>query len=320
MSVKLDMKDKQILMLLDTDATLSYTAIAKKIRLSKEAVAYRVKQLEKKGIIVDYITLSHFAKTGLIHFKLYMQYTQIGKQEREEIISYLRTFTNIGWLASTEGSYDLMLSIRYETVHEFEAFKDEFFKRYDKYFRDVQFAILTEAETKPRMYVLPEKAKHKLFMHCDAAQKEPMDKHDRSILNALSTNARAPYYELAKKTGLTERIIRYRRKEMERRGIIVGYKLAIDYRKLNYLFFKCFLSFRNMTDEAAQKLREYLRQHPNVIYWIKTIGPWDLEPEIEAPSVERFYEIVQELKDEFSDIVVRVDSTLVAKEHRIAHA
>ena len=76
---KLDLRDKRILMELDTDATQPLKAIAKKLGISKEAVAYRIRQLEKKDIIVNYIALSHFTKTGLIHFKIYVQFSRISK-------------------------------------------------------------------------------------------------------------------------------------------------------------------------------------------------------------------------------------------------
>lgn len=321
MSVKLDLRDKKILMVLDTDATQPLSKIAKQLNISKEAVAYRMRRLEEQEIIVNYITLSHFAKTGLIHFKLYIQYSQIGKAERESIIAYLSTLSNVGWLASTEGIYDLAIAIRFQNVYEFEDFKDAFCAKFDRHFQIVHVAILTEAETKPRSYILPEvKVKDAIFLHCDKAESEQLDAEDWKVLHALATNARASAHELAKETGLTERVIRYRRKEMERKGIIVGYKLSINYRKLGYLFFKCFVSFRNLTEESYRELRTYLRLHPNVIYWIKIVGAWDAELEIEVPSVEDFYALLAEMKDRFGSIVYRFDATLVSTEHKIVHA
>lgn len=301
---KLSLRDKKILIELDSNATRPLNKIAKKLRVSREVVSYHIKQLEKNGFILRYYTLSHFAKTGLIQFKLYIKFSSISKEERENIIEYLSQFKNVGWLASTEGIFDLMLSIRFKDVYSFENFKDKFFSLYDKNFREVRLAILTEAETKPRYYILPEKnIKPVLFLHCDEALPEHLDAVDRKILSAISLNARDSYKSLSNKTGLTERIVRYRRAELEKKGIIVGYKLSINYRKLNYLFFKCFVTLRNLTPERYKLFRSCVRIHPNIIYWIKTICPWDVELEIEVPSTEEFYNIANEIKDKFSDII-----------------
>jgi Lrp/AsnC family transcriptional regulator, leucine-responsive regulatory protein len=317
----LGLKDKKILIELDTNATQPLNRIAKKLRLSREVVAYRIKQMEQRGIILSYNTLSHFAKTGMVHFKLYVKYSRISQQQRKEIIAYLVKFKNVGWLVSAEGLFDLMLAIRFRDVYEFEQFKDRFFQLYDKYFHEVKFAILTEAETKPRYYILPQtNLRPTLFLHCDEASITPLDKTDRKVLSAISGHARDSYTSLARKTGLSERVIRYRRHELEKKGVIVGYKLKIDYRKLNYLFFKCFLTLRKMTPERYRAFRSYVRLHQNIIYWIKIVGPWDAELEIEVPSVEEFYEVANEIKDKFSDIVDTFDSSLVSKEHILVHA
>jgi len=322
MVIKLDIRDRKILMELDTDATKPLSTIAKKLGISKEAVAYRIKQLEEKEIIVNYITLSHFAKTGMIHFKVYIQYSRINKEQTTKIIDYLKSFPNIGWLANSEGTFDLMFSIRFKEIYLFEDFKDEFCTKFDKQFQSIQIAILTEAETKPRAYILPEDKNylHTTFLHCDKAKEEILNEEDWKVLHAISTNARKSANELSKDTKLTERIIRYRRKELERRGIIVGYKLAINYRKLGYLFFKCFVSFRNMDAQSYKQLRMYVHSHPNIIYWIKTIGSWDAELEIETPTAEEFYAFVTEFKEKFGLIIHHIDTSLISKEHTIAHA
>jgi len=316
----LDLRDKKILIELDNDATQPFNKIAKKLRLSHEVVAYRVKQLENRKIILSYNTLSHFAKTGMIHFKLYIKFGKISNDERKSIVDYLLQFNNVGWLATTEGIFDLMISIRFRNIYSFENFKDKFFELYDKHFHEVKFAILTEAETKPRYYILPQKSGQVLFLHCDEADEEQLDNIDRKILSAIASNARDSYKSLATRTGLSERIIRYRRRELEKKNVIVGYKLKINYRKLNYLFFKCFINFRNFTSKRYSNFLSYVRMHPNIIYRLKILGSWDTELEIEVPSIEIFYDIANEIKDKFSDIIENFEASLVSQEHILVHA
>jgi hypothetical protein len=79
------------------------------------------------------------------------------------------------------------------------------------------------------------------------------------------------------------------------------------------------ITFRNLTEAQYQKFREYVRVSPNIIYWIKTIGSWDAELEIESASIEEYFTLISRLKDEFAPIIQRIDSTLVSKEHTITH-
>jgi Lrp/AsnC family transcriptional regulator len=319
--IKLDEKDRKILLELDTDATASLKDIAKKLRTTKEAVFYRIRQLEEKGIISNYITLSHFAKLGLEHYKLYIKYSHITPKKKKDVLDYVLKQGNLGWLASCEGSFDLMLAIRFPSLFDFEKFKDNFFSRFDSIFQKNSFAILTEAETYPRQYILgkPNPAR-KVFVFCSPAPREKLDLDDLKIIKAISKNSRASSTEIAKATGLSDRIVRYRRQLLENKGVIVGYKLAINYRRLNYLFFKCLIKFQNASGTRLNDLKLYARQHPNVVHWLKVLGEWDLELELEAPSIEEFYKISNEIREKFSDIIQTFDAVLVSEEHAITHA
>ena len=58
--MELNLKDRKILAELDLNARATFHDIGKKARLSKETVIYRVRQLEKRGIIQRYTTLVNF--------------------------------------------------------------------------------------------------------------------------------------------------------------------------------------------------------------------------------------------------------------------
>jgi len=60
----LDLKDRKILYYLDINSRQSNSDIAKKVGLSKEVVNYRIKRLEKEGIIKGYYTVLDFYKAS----------------------------------------------------------------------------------------------------------------------------------------------------------------------------------------------------------------------------------------------------------------
>lgn len=312
----LDKKDRRILLELDTDAKQSLAQIAHKLHTTKEVVNYRIKQLEQKGIISNYYALMQFAKLGLTYYKLYIKFSHITRAQKEEMIKYLQNKVELGWLASCEGAFDFIIAIPLSSVFEFERFRDEFFSRFDGMFHKVCFAVMTDGETYPRQYITGKSnPAGRFFAYNEPAEKAELDSDDSAILKAIWKSGKAPAVEISKMTGLTERIVRYRRKSLEKDGVIVGSKLALNYRKLGHMFFKCFIKSQHLTQNRLLGLKAYARQHPNIVDWSKVLGEWDIELEIEVPSIHDFYRISNEIRHKFSDVIQTFDSVLVSEEH-----
>ena len=72
---KLDNKDLHLLSVLDWNARMPITQIAKRVQLNKDVVRYRIKNLEEQGIIKGYYSLIDLNKLGYITFRGYFQET-----------------------------------------------------------------------------------------------------------------------------------------------------------------------------------------------------------------------------------------------------
>ena len=84
--VKLDLTDRKILAELDKNCRISNSALAKKVNKSREAVKYRIQQLQKRGIIEKFITSINPNKLGFYMFKVYLKLENI-PEEREKFSS-----------------------------------------------------------------------------------------------------------------------------------------------------------------------------------------------------------------------------------------
>ncbi len=318
--IRLDSKDRKILLELDTDATVGLKEIARKLRTTKEAVSYRIRQLEEKRIISNYTAIYHPLKLGLMYFKLYLKFAHITEGKRKELVDFVRRERNFSWLASSEGSFDMMIGVHFPSVLDFDKYKNGLFSRFDSMFQRDSFAVLTEGEAYPRQYILGTRnPMRKVFQFCSPSSKEELDKKDLEIIKLLSANSRAPLTEIARSAGLTDKVVRYRKKMLEKKGVIVGYKLFIDYRRLGYTLFKCLVKLRGASPQRFHELLLYARQHPNVVYWQRVLGEWDVELDIEVSSMEEFYAIASEMRYRFSDIVQRFDTLLVTEDIALPH-
>ena len=90
---KLDNTDWKILNLLAPNARISLTEMAGKLNLSERAIAYRIKQLEQKQIILGYGALLDIAKLGYDYFKVDIKLRDA--KEIKELMEIARENPNI---------------------------------------------------------------------------------------------------------------------------------------------------------------------------------------------------------------------------------
>lgn len=71
---RIDLKDRKILYQLDIDSRQSFRSIGKKIGLSKDVVAFRVKKLKEKVIILRFHTEYNYLSLGLTSLRFYIKF------------------------------------------------------------------------------------------------------------------------------------------------------------------------------------------------------------------------------------------------------
>lgn len=69
-SIRLDRKDRRILALLNADASMSYSAIAREVGLSRDSVRYRIQQLKAQGLLLGFAPVVDLRKAGLQWFTI----------------------------------------------------------------------------------------------------------------------------------------------------------------------------------------------------------------------------------------------------------
>ncbi len=76
--------DRKILYELDKNSRQPFSVLAKKLRMSRTALEYRVKQLQEKNILKQFVTLVRPNAFGYQYYKIYLQLQNLNS-EKEEI-------------------------------------------------------------------------------------------------------------------------------------------------------------------------------------------------------------------------------------------
>jgi Lrp/AsnC family transcriptional regulator, leucine-responsive regulatory protein len=91
-----------------------------------------------------------------------------------------------------------------------------------------------------------------------------IDEMDRRILSLLQQDARLPNAEIARRVGMAPSATLERLRKLEERGVIQGYEVRVDPRKLG-LRVTAFIHIKAQDKQGELDTGERLKQHPNVL-------------------------------------------------------
>jgi Lrp/AsnC family leucine-responsive transcriptional regulator len=227
MTIKLDLKDKKILTLLDENARLSNSQIAKKVGLSKPAVEYRLKRFEKNNVIFEFYTVIDFTKLGYSQYKIYFKFQDTTLEDEQKIIDYWKKDKNSVWVAQIRGRWDLAISILAQSNFEFGKILSKFMNQFSRFILEKDVLLTEYSPIYAREYLTETKPSE--FVYGVPSKIYELDEADKKILKELSKNARINIVDLAEKTGLTRDIINYRLKKLTKEKIIVQYRCYLNF-------------------------------------------------------------------------------------------
>jgi DNA-binding Lrp family transcriptional regulator len=312
---ELDLKDRKILYELDKNCRQSNSQIAKKVRLSKNAVRYRIDRMIQKGIIKKFHTLINIGKLGYTGFRIYVNLKNTTSKIEEEIIQFLRNRSEVVWIASLEGEYNLGMLIVAKNIREIDNVWNHLIENYINYFYERALSIVVKSSYFSMGYII-DKERSDYKITTTTLPDDSIDKIDKHIVQMLAENANISIVEIANHLDYSSKTIIERIKRLEKKGVIVAYKAFIDYEKLDYQHYKISFILSKVSKEKEMIFREFTKQHPNIVNYEKHIGGGDVEIDIHVKNHSHLRRILSEIRDKFSDILYDHTILQVYEEHK----
>lgn len=303
--LKLDVKDRRIIYELEANCRRSLNEIAKKVGLSKQALHYRIERLVREGAIIQFIADIDYSKLGYVNHEVWMQFGEITREQKNQLIGFLKTHPNIRWLASCGGKFDLAMAIMAEEVVSFSNILNDVLREHPGFVQNHFITVSRAVWTYPRTYLLGGKESyhkgHLLFSGIPV--KRDLDEKDRKILYLLSKNARVSTVELAKYVSLTPISVRARIKQLEKSGIIAGYKAIIQPNVVGIENYEILITTQNVSPDRLKEFHTYCQLNPYITFLLSIIGRWDLNIAFDAENGEHFQQIMTEIRSRFGLII-----------------
>lgn len=298
-SSRLNLKDKKILQALSRDARQSNSQIAKAVRLSKNIVNYRIKQMESSGIIKKYLSLIDCSRLGYLEFRIYLDLYELDPDKENELVKFLIQDKSLGLVVKTVGNWDLIITLFVKNIPDFHYE----WGKIAALFRGIIKEYNTHLITGERIFPMDFATNNKLvgarkFWETGGISKADLDQTDLVILNQIRENARIPIKNLAGEAGLGSMAIIYRLKQLAKKKIILGHTTEIDFCKLGYELYKVNLELDNT--KILKDLFGYCSLLPQVTAIPKTINDnVDFEFDLAVKDFDEFLGLVGQLKKKF---------------------
>ena len=317
MDINLDLKDRKILYQLDIDCRQSDSEIGKKVGLSKQTVAYRIKRLFKEWHITRFATVIDTYKLGFSKYKLFISLENANREKIREIIDFLKQRKKTEWIATCSGKWDIIVGYIVKDVYEFEEAVKELDEKFSHFISSRETAFSLGVPHWRKDYLLEHKERCPAVFQGGKKDDFKIDKIDEEIIKILVNNARMQITDISKRLNLTPRIVDYRIKNLKRNKIILISRIFLNLNKISWIYCKAILKFKNLTSERYNHFFSYCSHLKNLTYAINAIGAWDIELDFEIKDFNAFHNIMLDIRDRFYDMIKNYDYVIIINEDKL---
>jgi Lrp/AsnC family transcriptional regulator, leucine-responsive regulatory protein len=312
MLVKIDEKDRKILLALYKNSRQGTTAVAKQVGLSRENVDYRIRRMEKESLIREYNTYFDESALELKRFVFFIQFVNLKGNIEEDIMNFLRNHSATTWIGPIAGKWSVIFDVVVKREQKITDAMNGFFSKYEKNIAGyISYAVEEEQVFLSKILSIDYVEK---FHVGNKKKKLILDSIDWNILKFLNDDSRVSYAFLSLKLKLTANAIKRRIKTLDNAGIIQGYSIGIDFRRLGYEWFTLNLNLASFGLDFEQRLKSFFRIHPKVIFYCRNNGMWEYDVGVCAKNSQELRSFINELRSKFPEEVKIADVFITLEE------
>lgn len=302
MEIKLDKKDMDILKILDENFRTPLSKIAKKVGLSKNAVALR---FEKLSNLISHTTTGINNKLlGYSLVKVYYSLDFLDDNTIKEIKDQFTKHTNLLYVATLYGRYNMEIAFFIkdigDLVRELKEFNKRFSKKINK--KEIQIVVDQFYLGNTFLYGGQSKSVSEIF---PVKERIELTNAEKKILSIIRNNPRISLINLAEKTKLTPKTVSTNLKSLEKRKIILGYYMAINPSMLGLCTFKLLLQIQGIKD--TREFEKSLVSIKNAKHISRQIGLWDYEIDLVFNNILELQEQIELLKQKFPRLIKKIE-------------
>jgi len=303
-STKLDEKDLKILRELDINYRTPFTQIAKKVKLSKNAVIKRFENKLRHLVSHASIGFNH-EKIGYKMIKVYYSLNYYDEEIEKKIIEVVKDHQNIIWVARYYGPFDISIALLVKDFNQLMIHLNEFNESLLEVINNKRIELISKQFYFRHEYIHKNPTKKIQIYENYNGPNIKISKADKKIITSIINEPRKNIIQISEETGLNTKTVTSRIKDLEKKGIITGYFPTFNNTELKYDTFKLMIQIRGGKD--SKKFEEYLMKIRNIKHIRKMIGYWDYEIDMIYQSNDELHKEIEEMKKAFPRLFKKID-------------
>ena len=312
MKIKIDSYDRKIMYELDFNSRIPVSALARRVRLPKETVHYRIKRLEASKTLNYFHAIINASRFGYFYYRVGLKFRSLTTKTEGGIVEFLHREKSCSNIRIGEGRYDVVFLAIHKTASDLTEFLERFGQRFgaDLVHKDIH-KIVNSYKMSRRMFF--EGQRVKITLPHSEPQDYALSRIDLGILKAFSRTARISLVELAELLNADPKVIRYHLGRLEKMGIIVGYTMAVDYLKFEAERMELHLSLKH--HGLVDQIIDFFDEMRTCTYAYELIGNDDLSLELYVEDDEQLRIIMRRFRERFGDNCLSYGLTRIYEEH-----
>jgi DNA-binding Lrp family transcriptional regulator len=300
----MDLVDKKIVSALDKDSRISIVQIAKQARTNPETARFRLTRLFSSGKIKYSVAIINAALLGYSRYELLLKLQNINEDKKKEIVDFLKSDKNVGWIGLFDSSYDMGIILLVKNQLELASAIESIDKNYNKYIMKRTLAITLRGDFFPRDYLIgKDRTMTKESSYDVSVKTADLDPDDDRICKLLAIDSRISALEISRKVKCSVDKVISRMKRLRKDNIISEYALVLDNEKIDQLHYKILIYLNNKSEDEIRKMLSFAKSNNRVIAIIKTLAEWDYEIDLEIENVKQLQDFTMQLTKNFSGII-----------------
>lgn len=320
---RIDVKDKKLLALLSQNGRMPASDIAHILKLSRDAIAYRIAKLQQRGVILRFSSIVNLGFFGYSTFHVFMLLDEKLSKEHAKILEHLTAHSHTKALMTYTDTWDVEWTFIAKSLKEFDTLLTQVLTRFPRVILEKETLAVVETYTAlPQIYLINAgtdlASSHKSFNsqkpRLEHVEDKDLDDKDFSLLSELNLNCRQSTYELGSRIKLSPDAVSYRMKKLVDAGIILRFSTINNLSALGHSWYTYVINFTKFDTKDEAKFRQFVATHPYIIHAVKLFGTWDVMLYIVSDSPKNYHETVKEIKAAFSEILHHYQTWLSHKE------
>lgn len=305
----MDEKDELILFELLQDCRQPTSKIAKAVKLPQQTVSYRIKNLEKEGIIKKYTANINYPKFGLSRHSIYLDIHGVNASDVDKYLKEITSIEEVGccYMLHDVSQWKLYVSVWTKTIERYDEIQTKILIKFkDKIKNYLSFQSVKSYTYFARRLNPKKQAKVDIKGNPENLEISPSD---WKLINLLKTNSRMPIVELSKKMNLNENSIMRKITSLKKKGIIERFYPILNLKKMGYTEYTYISRIDPSCVEELEKFIKFVERDSRFIITIKAVG-----------YVNLYYAFLVKDREEFKEINEKIESVLgkaVLENHKI---